>query len=125
MTYLEAGNWKLVRSDRCTTGRFSHMTPQLHEKNRTSKRGVIYRRKGRANMVTEQGRKYFFRNASYFSPGVSFHTGTWWSDTGKRRGSVAKKPNTWGCVRMHDSAAKWVYSNVPKGTSVVVMSYDL
>lgn len=120
-----AGNWKLLRSDRVTTGRFSHMTAQLNENNRTSKRGQIYKRKGRANMVTEEGRKYFFRYASYFSPGVSMHTGTWWTDTGKRRGSVTSKPNTWGCVRMYDSAAKWVYKNVPKGSSVVVMSYDI
>lgn len=115
-----AGNWKLLRSDRVTTGRFSHQTPYLNETNRTSSRGKIYKRKGRANMVTEEGRKYFFRYASYFSPGVSMHTGTWWADTGKRRGSVSSKPNTWGCVRMHDSAAKWIYNNVPKQTSVIV-----
>ncbi|MBR3330060.1 MAG: L,D-transpeptidase family protein [Mogibacterium sp.] len=113
------GNWKLVRSDRVTTGRFSHRTPYLNDKNRTEKRGQIYKRRGKVNMVTEEGRKYYFRNASYFSPGVSLHTGTWWA-SGKRRGSVAKKPNTWGCVRMHDGAAKWIYHNVPMHTSVIV-----
>ena len=113
------GNWKLLRSDRVTTGRFSHRTPYLNDSNRTEKRGQIYKRRGKVNMVTEQGKKYYFRTASYFSPGVSLHTGTWWA-SGKRRGSVAKKPNTWGCVRMHDGAARWIYHNVPMHTSVIV-----
>ena len=113
------GNWKLLRSDRVTTGRFSHRTPYLNDKNRTEKRGQIYKRRGKVNMVTEEGNKYYFRTASYFSPGVSLHTGTWWA-SGKRRGSVAKKPNTWGCVRMHDGAARWIYHNVPMHTSVIV-----
>jgi lipoprotein-anchoring transpeptidase ErfK/SrfK len=114
-----AGNWTLVRSDRVTTGRFSHRTPYLNDKNRTAKRGQIYKRRGKVNMVTEEGNKYYFRNASYFSPGVSLHTGTWWA-SGKRRGSVASKPNTWGCVRMHDGAARWIYRNVPMHSSVIV-----
>ena len=114
------GKWVLQRSDRVSTGMFSHPTPGIDEKHRGAKKGRIYEKKGRVNMVTEQGRPYYYINASYFSPGISFHSGTWWSDTGKRRGSVAKKPNTYGCIRMYDKAAKWVYNNIPKSTSVVV-----
>ena len=114
------GKWVLKRTDRATSGMFSHPTPGIDEKHRSAKKGRIYEKKGRVNMVTQDGRPYYYINASYFSPGISFHSGTWWSDTGKRRGSVAKKPNTYGCIRMHDGAAKWVYNNVPKSTSVVV-----
>lgn len=114
------GNWKLVRTDRTTTGRFSHPTPEITEAKRASKYGQIYKKYGRVNMVTEQGRNYFYRYASYFAPGVSYHTGTWWSDTGRRRGAVTTQPNTYGCIRMYDASAKWVYNNVPLNTSVIV-----
>ncbi|MBR3330062.1 MAG: L,D-transpeptidase family protein [Mogibacterium sp.] len=114
------GKWVLQRTDRVTTGMFSHPTPGIDEKHRSASKGRIYKKDGRVNMVTEQGRKYYYKYASYFSPGISFHTGTWWSDTGKRRGSVASKPNTYGCIRMYDKAAKWVYDHIPKQSSVVV-----
>ncbi len=114
------GKWVLQRSDRVSSGMFSHPTPGIDEKHRSAKKGRIYEKKGKVNMVTEAGRPYYYINASYFSPGISFHSGTWWSDTGKRRGSVASKPNTYGCIRMYDKAAKWIYSNIPKQTSVVV-----
>ena len=110
----------LVRTDRVTSGMFSHPTPGIDEKHRTESKGRIYKHSSKVNMVTEAGRKYFYKYASYFSPGISFHTGTWWSDTGKRRGSVASKPNTYGCIRMYDSAAKWIYNNVTMRSSVVV-----
>ena len=48
-----AGNWKLLRSDRVTTGRFSHRTPTLTEENRKERRGQIYKRRGKVNMTTE------------------------------------------------------------------------
>ena len=114
------GKWVLKRTDRVSTGMFSHPTPGIDEKHRSASKGRIYKKDSKVNMVTEDGRKYFYKYASYFSPGISFHTGTWWSDTGKRRGSVASKPNTYGCIRMYDGAAKWIYDHVDKQTSVVV-----
>ncbi len=113
------GKWVLVRTDRATTGRFSHPTPGISQANRSSKRGQIYKRKGKVMMVTEQGRQYYFKKASYFAPGISFHTGTWWANNGKRRGSVASKPGTFGCIRMYDKGAAYIYK-LPMHTGVVV-----
>ena len=70
-------------------------------------------------MVTEQGRQYYFKKASYFAPGISFHTGTWWASNGKRRGTVTSKPGTFGCIRMYDKGAAYIYK-LPMHTSVVV-----
>ena len=113
------GKWVLIHTDRATTGRFSHPTPGISQANRKSNRGQIYKHKGKVMMVTEQGRQYYFKKASYFAPGISFHTGTWWANNGKRRGTVTSKPGTFGCIRMYDKGAAYVYK-LPMHTSVVV-----
>ena len=113
------GKWVLIHTDRATTGRFSHPTPGISQANRSAHRGQIYKRKGKVMMVTEQGRQYYFKKASYFAPGISFHTGTWWANNGKRRGSVASKPGTFGCIRMYDKGAAYIYK-LPMHTGVVV-----
>ena len=113
------GKWSLVRTDRVTTGRFSHPTPGIDEVHRASNRGQIHKRESLVYMVTENGRWYYYRNASYFAPGVSFHTGTWWLDTGARRGTVEKKPGTFGCIRMYEEGAGYIYT-LPMHTSVIV-----
>ena len=113
------GKWVLKRTDRATTGRFSHPTPGISQANRSAKRGQVYKRRSKVMMVTEDGRQYYFKKASYFAPGISFHTGTWWASSGKRRGSVAKKPGTYGCIRMYDKGAAYIYK-LPMHTSVVV-----
>ena len=113
------GKWELVRTDRVTTGRFSHPTPGIDEAHRSSNRGQIYKREPLVYMVTENGRQYYYRNASYFAPGVSFHTGTWWLDNGARRGTVESKPGTFGCIRMYEEGAGFIYT-LPMHTSVIV-----
>ncbi|MBR3330061.1 MAG: fibronectin type III domain-containing protein [Mogibacterium sp.] len=113
------GKWELVRTDRVTTGRFSHPTPGIDEAHRSSNRGQIYKREPLVYMVTESGRQYYYRNASYYAPGVAFHTGTWWLDTGARRGTVENKPGTFGCIRMYEEGAGFIYT-LPMHTSVIV-----
>ena len=113
------GKWELIRTDRVTTGRFSHPTPGIDEEHRSSNRGQIYKREPIVYMVTENGRQYYYRDASYYAPGVAFHTGTWWLDNGKRRGTVEKKPGTFGCIRMYEEGAGYIYS-LPMHTSVVI-----
>lgn len=113
------GKWVLVRTDRVTSGRFSHPTPGISQANRSAHRGQIYKHKSKVTMVTETGRQYYFKKASYFAPGISFHTGTWWSNNGKRRGTVTSKPGTYGCIRMYDGGAAYIYK-LPLHTSVVV-----
>lgn len=113
------GKWELIRTDRVTTGRFSHPTPGIDEAHRSSNRGQIYKREPLVYMVTESGRQYYYRNASYYAPGVAFHTGTWWLDTGARRGTVENKPGTFGCIRMYEDGAGYIYT-LPLHTSVIV-----
>lgn len=113
------GKWVCIRTDRATTGRFSHPTPGISQANRSAKRGQVYKRKSKVMMVTEQGRQYYFKKASYFAPGISFHTGTWWANNGKRRGTVTSTPGTFGCIRMYDKGAAYIYK-LPMHTSVVV-----
>ena len=43
------GKWVLQRSDRVSTGMFSHPTPGIDEKHRTSTKGRIYKRESKVN----------------------------------------------------------------------------
>ncbi|MBQ6315217.1 MAG: L,D-transpeptidase [Mogibacterium sp.] len=108
------GNWKLDRTYRVTTGRFSHPTSAYQT--------GIFKKKAKVFKVTEKGKRYYFKYASYFGSGVSFHTGTWWAASNKRRGSVVKsgKPGTFGCLRMYTDEAHWIYENVPMDSMTVV-----
>ena len=107
------GHWTLSKRFRVTTGRFSHKTAPYHS--------AISKKKGKVWMVTEKGKRYYYKTASYFASGVSFHTGTWWAN-GKVRGVMNQKgvPQTFGCLRMANSEAGWIYNNVPVGTTVIV-----
>lgn len=109
----EKGSWKLSDRFRVTTGRFSHKTAPYHS--------AISKKKAKVWMVTEKGKRYYYKTASYFASGVSFHTGTWWAN-GKVRGVMNKKgvPQTFGCLRMANSEAGWIYNHVPVGTTVIV-----
>lgn len=107
------GKWKLKKTFRVTSGRFSHYT-------KPSQKGISKKR-AKVFMVDETGRRYFYKYASYFNSGVSFHSGTWW-ENGSTRNVLNKHgtTKTYGCLRMYTSDAKWIYKNVPMNTMVVV-----
>ena len=73
-------------------------------------------------MVTEKGKRYYYKYASYFASGVSFHTGTWWKSNNKVRGVMNSKgvPQTFGCLRMANGDAEWIYNHIPINTTVIV-----
>ena len=108
------GNWELSKRFRVTTGRFSHKTSAYHSK--------ISQKKDKVFMVTEKGKRYYYKYASYFASGVSFHTGTWWKSNNKVRGVMNKAgvPQTFGCLRMANGDAEWIYRNIPINTTVIV-----
>ena len=108
------GQWKYSRNFRVTTGRFSHLTKPYHS--------AISQKKAKVFMVTEKGKRYYYKYASYFASGVSFHTGTWWKSNNKVRGVMNSKgvPQTFGCLRMANGDAEWIYNNIPYNTTVIV-----
>ena len=116
----QGGKWVLKHTDRITTGKFSHPT-------RSSETSGIYtvRKKtsGKVWMVQENGKRYYFTNASYITSGISFHTGTWWA-SGKTRGTVKAngQPGTYGCIRMYTGGAKYIFSNTKVNKTAVIVT---
>lgn len=105
------GSWKLVRSSRCTTGRFASPITRGTKKKLGVKRGTVYR-------VDENGRSYFFRLARGFKGSGYFHTRCWWTDTGRPRNNVTSFPSTRGCIRMYNPDAQYVWS-MPGGSKIL------
>ncbi len=109
------GNWKLLRSDRCTSGLFYHSTGlgtgyKLHRRQAVRIRNFL-------NSTT----KYYYKKLSYFSKGNSFHTPCWRLSNNAPVNHVKSnlQPGTQGCVRMNVGAAEYIYYKVPLGTKVI------
>ncbi|MBR2547336.1 MAG: L,D-transpeptidase [Eubacterium sp.] len=109
------GHWKLLRTDRCTSGEYYHYTGlgskyKIHRHQETRIRNFI-------NSTS----KYYYKKLSYFSKGNSFHTPCWRLDNNKSVNHVKSnlQPGTKGCVRMTVPAATWIYNNIPLGTKVI------
>lgn len=101
------GNWKLIRSEKCVTGKMSTYTP-LGEFNVTKKKYAHY-----------YGRN-FYKYLTYFRGDNKMHTRPARRKGGKYLNATMGKPLSNGCVRLTDSLAKWVYNNVPKKATVLV-----
>ena len=105
------GNWKLVRSSRCTTGCFHK--PLSH--------GTKYslgNKVGRVERLNENGRAYYFLLARGFHGSGYFHTRCWWVGGGIRN-SVTSQPSTRGCIRLHNPDAGYVW-DMPRSAKVVL-----
>ena len=118
------GKWKLIRSDRVTTGKYSQPTRS------SEKAGKIFtiskKIPGRVWMVQENGRRYYFTHqAKVNASGVSFHTGTWW-ENGATRGTVVKSgaPGTYGCIRMYTGPAIKLFNRVKTGKTAVLITME-
>lgn len=101
------GNWKLIRSEKCVTGKMSTYTP-LGEFDVTKKKYAHY-----------YGRN-FYKHLTYFRGNNKMHTRPARRKGGKYLNATMGKPLSNGCVRLTDSLAKWVYKNVPKKATVLV-----
>lgn len=101
------GNWKLIRSERCVTGKMSTYTP-LGEFPVSKKKYAHY-----------YGRN-FYKYLTYFRGDNKMHTRPARRKGGKYLNATMGKPLSNGCVRLTDSLAKWVYNNVPKKATVLV-----
>lgn len=101
------GNWKLIRSEKCVTGKMSTYTP-LGKFDVTKKKYAHY-----------YGRN-FYKYLTYFRGNNKMHTRPARRKGGKYLNATMGKPLSNGCVRLTDSLAKWVYNNVPKKATVLV-----
>ena len=110
------GKWELVRSSRCTTGNFLHLT-------KIGSGFEIWKRMPKRVRTFVGGTgTYWYKTVSFFSKGNSFHGVCYRSGSNKQINKVRPtlQPATKGCCRMADANAAWIYNNVPMKTKVVV-----
>lgn len=99
------GNWKQIRTFLCATG-----TAQNH-----SPRGVF--------KITYKEKGWFYTSTkelyvTHYKGRNSFHTRPLWND-GSVQNPTIGKPASHGCVRCYNQDAKYIYDNMPVGTTVV------
>jgi uncharacterized protein YjdB len=108
------GNWKLVKSFACSIGKSSTQTPRgvyhtTGAKGRYFNTGSV----GRCWYYTQIKGNYLFHSVIYRRDGNSPETST--IIDGTLGASVSH-----GCVRLDVKNAKWIYDNIPKGTTIVI-----
>lgn len=103
------GNWRLVKTFLCGTGRAGHATPV----------SVSKVRQRLVNGWTHS--TYIVRPVVYFlTGGYAFHSRLWNpSHTALKDPSIGY-PISLGCVRMYDEDVQWIFDYIPEGTTVVV-----
>lgn len=104
------GNWKLIKSFLVGTGAAGTPTP-------TGLTTVSYKSAGGWTTGT-----YTVRPVVGFYPGTgyAFHSRLCYPGTDKEYDFSAGYPVSHGCIRMYKNDVKWIYNNVPVGTTVVI-----
>lgn len=104
------GNWKLIKSFLVGTGAASTPTP-------TGLTTVSY--KSAAGWTTST---YTVRPVVGFYPGTgyAFHSRLCYPGTDTEYDFSAGYPVSHGCVRMYKNDIKWIYNNIPVGTTVAI-----
>lgn len=97
------GKWKLYKTYKCTTGKPSTSTPQ----------GTFKINK----KISRYGGRTYELYMTCFYGLTSFHTRLYRG--GRIVDSRIGKPVSGGCMRMYTNEAKFIYKNMPKGTTVV------
>ncbi len=109
------GNWNLIKTFRCTSGKYGKQTPKgvmvlkKHKPRRTRYNGVLSLR-------------YYYKYLSFFNGYDAFHSVAWRLPDNKLIKKIMKDgtPNTTGCVRLSVENAKYMYKRIPLGTKVVM-----
>ena len=99
------GDWKMIRTFICSTGKASTHSPIGVSKISYKEPGWFY-----ANTKELYVSHYWGRN--------SFHTRPLWNSGGVQDPTIGK-PASHGCVRCYNQDAKYIYDNMPIGTTVV------
>lgn len=104
------GNWKLIKSFLVGTGAASSPTP-------TGLTTVSYKSAGGWTTST-----YTVRPVVGFYPGTgyAFHSRLCYPGTDTEYDFSAGYPVSHGCVRMYKNDIKWIYNNIPVGTTVAI-----
>ena len=104
------GNWKLIKSFLVGIGAPSTPTP-------TGLTTVSYKSAGGWTTST-----YTVRPVVGFYPGTgyAFHSRLCYPGTDTEYDFSAGYPVSHGCVRMYKNDVKWIYNNIPVGTTVVI-----
>ena len=102
------GNWRLIRSSSVSTGKASTPTPV----------GVFYLTRKQTGWFTPT---YTVKPVVRFSAGsgYAFHS-ILYNPNGTVQDGRVGIPLSHGCVRMYDGDIRWIYNNVPIGTTAVV-----
>ena len=102
------GNWKLLRSDPCSSGANQCPTP-------VESVSILY--KTQAWYYSE----YYCHHVSVFDSARGFHS---WPIKNGTTSTVYDNamgwPNSQSCIRMMDEAVTWIYDNIPLGTAVEI-----
>ncbi len=111
-TYIYTGkpdNWKLIRTCPCSTGTKGEDTPagsfSIKEK------GDWF-----FSDKYEQGGKYW----TQITGDILFHSVPFSRDKTTVLDYTMNKPSSHGCIRLSIDDAKWIYTNIPKGSKVIV-----
>lgn len=107
-----AGNWTLVKYWKCTTGASTERYATSHATfTTTGKRGLSF--------GESEGHSCWYWTQIYSS--VRFHSVLFvpGSKSALIDGTLGERRSN-GCIRLPIDAAKWIYSNVKKGTVVVI-----
>lgn len=111
-TYIYKGkpdNWNLIRTCPCSTGISGEDTPagsfSIKEK------GDWF-----FSDKYEQGGKYW----SQITGDILFHSVPFAKDKTTVLDYTMNKPSSHGCIRLSIDDAKWLYTNIPKGSKVII-----
>lgn len=111
-TYIYTGkpdNWKLIRTCPCSTGIVGEETPVGSFS--TKEKGDWF-----FSDKYAQGGKYW----TQITGDILFHSVPFAKDKTTVLDYTLNKPSSHGCIRLSIADAKWIYTNIPKGSKVIV-----
>ena len=111
-TYIYNGkpdNWKLIRTCPCSTGINGEDTPVGSFS--TKEKGDWF-----FSDKYEQGGKYW----TQITGDILFHSIPFAKDRITVLDYTLNKPSSHGCIRLSLADAKWIYTNIPKGSKVII-----
>lgn len=111
-TYVFKGKlnkWELVKTFLCSTGIESEPTP-------TGSFTIKEKGEWFFSDKFKQGGKYW----SQITGDILFHSLPFAQDKTTILDYTLKKPSSHGCIRLTVEDAKWIYSNIPKGSKVII-----
>lgn len=100
------GNWKLIRTADCATGKNYTASPI----------GVQTIRKKTPQV---DGGSYYYHHATWMSGTLALHSRLYYYGGGFYDATIGR-PVSNGCIRLYDQDCIWIYDNVPVGSTVVI-----